>query len=106
MRLGLARSFWFLLAVIVLVTVAGVALPRVYRIALLGSGYMAQTLCAGIFVSGRDFADLMNEELPGPGLDALRLLPPTVDEDSREVSAAAFGIARQTSIYRLGLGCS
>ena len=106
MLLGLSRSFWVMLAAIVVVTVTGVVLPRVYRIALLGSGYMAQTLCAGIFVSGRNFQDLMTEDLTGPGLGTLRLFTPSVDEEAKDVSAAAFGIARQTSIFREGLGCT
>ncbi len=106
MRFGLSRSFWLMLSVIVLVTAAAIAIPQVYRIALLGSGYMAQTLCAGMFVSGRNFQDLMSEDLTGPGLGALRLFTPTIDEAEKEVSAAAFGIAGQTSVFRDGLGCT
>ena len=44
--------------------------PPLYRIALLGSGYMAEQLCAGLFVSGRSFDHVMAEDLSGPGLDA------------------------------------
>ena len=106
MRLGLSRFFWFMLVAVVLVTAAGVVLPRVYRIALLGSGYMAQTLCAGIFLSGRDFQDLKRADLTGPGLGTLRLFTPSVDKEAKDVSAAAFGLARQTSIFRQGLGCT
>lgn len=106
MRFGLSRSFWLMLAVFVLVTAAAIAIPQVYRVALLGSGYMAQTLCAGMFVSGRNFQDVMTEDLTGPGLGTLRLFTPTVDEAEKQVSAAAFGIARQTSVFRDGLGCT
>jgi hypothetical protein len=38
MCLGLSRGFWWMLGVIVLVTVAAVLLPRLYKVALLGSG--------------------------------------------------------------------
>lgn len=106
MLLGLSRSFWIMLAAIVAVTAGGIVLPPVYRIALLGSGYMAQILCGGIFVSRRDFEDLMREDLTGPGLGGLRLFTPSVDNQARSVSAATFGIARQTSIFREGLGCT
>ncbi|MGK2923017.1 MAG: serine hydrolase domain-containing protein [Methyloceanibacter sp.] len=106
MRLGLSRSFWLMLALIALLTAAAIGLPRLYRMALLGSGYMAQILCSGIFVSGRDFEDLMTEDLSGPGLEALRLFTPSVDKDAKDVSAAVFGLARQTALYREGLGCT
>ncbi len=106
MFLGLSRNFWFMLALIVLVTAAGIVGPRLYRMALLGSGYMAQLLCSGMFVSGRDYEDLMRQDLSGPGLEALGLFTPSVDTDAKDVSAAVFGLAGQTSIYREGLGCT
>src|SRR5680860_1506183 len=101
MRLGLSRNFWLMLAAIAVVTAAAIELPRLYRVALLGSGYMAQTLCAGLFIAGRDLDSLMTEDLSGPGLDALGLFTPTLDPDAREVSASAFGIAGQTAINAL-----
>lgn len=106
MRLGLSRSFWLMLAVIVLVTAAGIVLPRLYRVALLGSGFMAQTLCSGLFVSGRSFQTVMAEDLSGPGLEPLGFFTPTVDSDAKDVSTAVFGLARQTAVHRDGLGCT
>lgn len=106
MRFGLSRGFWLALIVLVAVTAAAVAGPRLYRMALLGSGYIAQMLCAGIFVSGRSFDDVMTQDLSGPGLEPLALFTPAVDEDAQTVSAAAYGIARQTALYREGLGCT
>ncbi|HSM20389.1 MAG TPA: hypothetical protein VK844_08480, partial [Hyphomicrobiales bacterium] len=106
MRLGLPRNFWLALVAILIVTAAGIVLPRLYRVALLGSGFMAQTLCSGLFVSGRGFEDVMREDLSGPGLEPLRLFTPDVDTDAKAVSAAAFWLARQTALYREGLGCT
>lgn len=106
MRLGLSRNFWLMLAAIVLVTAAAIVSPRIYRMALVGSGYMAQTLCAGLFIAGRDLDSLMEKDLSGPGLDALALFTPTVDPDAKEVSASTFGIASQIAIHRDGLGCT
>jgi len=105
-RFGLSRSFWLMLAAIVLITAAAIVLPRVYRVALLGSGYMAQTLCSGLFVSGRSFDDLMAEDLSGARLGLLRFFQPVVDRDGKTVSASSYGIAAQTAIYRDGLGCT
>ena len=89
-----------------MITAAAIVLPRVYRVALLGSGYMAQTLCAGLFVSGRSFDDLMAEDLSGARLGLLRFFQPVVDRDGKTVSASSYGIAAQTAIYRDGLGCT
>lgn len=106
MRFGLSRGFWLAIVVLALVTAAGIAGPRLYRMAELGAGYMAQTLCAGIFVSGRAFENVMTQDLSGPGLEPLALFSPTVEQEAETVSAAAFGLARQTWLYRPGLGCT
>jgi CubicO group peptidase (beta-lactamase class C family) len=100
------RSFWLILTVVVMVAAAAILLPPLYRVALLGSGYMAQTLCAGLFVSGRNFEDLMRQDLSGPGLEPLQLFTPIVDDNAKEVRAAVFGLAQQTAIFRNGLGCT
>jgi CubicO group peptidase (beta-lactamase class C family) len=106
MRFGLFRSFWLMLAAILAVTAGAIVVPRIYGVALLGSGYMAQTLCTGLFVSGRTFDDLMAEDLSGPGLGLLVFFQPTVDRKAKTVTASAYGIGRQTAIYRKGLGCT
>ncbi|MHA1518523.1 MAG: serine hydrolase domain-containing protein, partial [Alphaproteobacteria bacterium] len=104
MRVG-SRSFWLALFILVM-AVSVIVLSPLYRVALLGSGYMAQTICAGLFVSGRDFDDLMEQDLSGPGLEPLRLFTQVVDSDAKSVRAAVFGLAQQTSVFRNGLGCT
>ncbi len=106
MRFGLSRSFWLMLAAIVLVTAGAIVVPRVYGVALLGSGYMTQILCTGMFVSGRSMDEVMAEDLSGPGLGLLALFQPTVDREAETVTASAYGIGRQTAIHRDGLGCT
>ncbi|MGH6735573.1 MAG: serine hydrolase domain-containing protein [Methyloceanibacter sp.] len=106
MPFGLPGKFSVMLAAILLVAAAGIVLPRLYRVALLGSGYMAQTLCAGVFVSGRPFDALMTEDLDGPGLGLLRYFQPVLDRDGKKASASLHGFATQTSIHREGLGCT
>lgn len=66
MSLAPSRGFWLTLVTIMAVTAAAIVLVPVYRVALLGSGYMAQTLCGGMFVSGRAMDELMAQELSGP----------------------------------------
>ena len=106
MRLGLSRTFWLTLAAILVVTVAAIVLPRLYRLALTGSGYMAETLCAGLFVSGRDLDSLLSQDLSVPGLEPLRFFQSAIDRDPERVSAAVYGLARRTAIHRDGLGCT
>ena len=96
----------FLLALLFLVVAAGIWGPSVYRTILLGSGFMAQSLCAGIFVSGRDAKDLLAQELSGPRYELLRFFEPTIDREQKRVSASAYGLGRRTSIFRDGLGCT
>jgi len=106
MYLGLSRNFWVTLVAIGVVTAAAIAGPRLYRIALLGSGFMAQTLCAGVFVSKRDPAGIRAEELSGPRYELLRFFQPRIDRTQETVSASLHGFAERTSIYREGLGCT
>ena len=101
-----SRSVWPGLVVILVGAGGAIALPHVYRTALLGSGYMAQTLCEGIFISGRDPKSLLDEDLTGKGLELLVLFQPKIDLKEKRVSASAFGIGRQKAIFRDGLGCT
>lgn len=106
MVLGLDRKFWLALVLVLAVTAGAIAGPRVYRIALLGSGFMAQTLCAGVFISGREPQDIIAQDLGGPGYESLRFFQPAVDRENKAVSASLYGLARQTAIFREGLGCT
>ena len=105
---ALLRSgrLWLAVVTVAIAAVALFVVAPLYRIALLGSGYMAQQLCAGIFVSGRAFDDVMAQDLTGPGLGPLSLFTPSVNAKERDVSASAFGLAHRTAIYRDGLGCT
>jgi CubicO group peptidase (beta-lactamase class C family) len=67
---------------------------------------MAQTLCEGVFISGRDRQHLVDEELTGKGYELLVLFEPKIDREKKRVSASAFGIGTQTAISRDGLGCT
>jgi CubicO group peptidase (beta-lactamase class C family) len=106
MRFGASRSVWVSLCLALVVLGGIVALPHIYRTALLGSGYMAQTLCAGLFISGRDERSLLDGDLSGKGYELLALFQPRIDVEAKRVSASAFGIGKQTAIYRAGLGCT
>jgi CubicO group peptidase (beta-lactamase class C family) len=80
--------------------------PRLYRTALLGSGFVAEMLCGGVFVSGRDADAVKAEDLAGPGYELLRHFQIRLDTQTRSATASAYGFAAQTAIFRDGLGCT
>ena len=60
-------------AAIAAVAAVVVVAPWAYRVALVGSGFSAEILCGGVFISGRDEAAVRSEDLSGPGYALLRL---------------------------------
>jgi CubicO group peptidase (beta-lactamase class C family) len=94
------------LAVAILLAVALAAGLRVYRIALIGSGFSAEILCGAVFVSGRDEAAVKAQDLTGPGYELLRFFRQWVERDKKRVIASAYGVGSQTAIFRDGLGCT
>ncbi len=77
-----------------------------YRVARVGSGFSAELLCGGVFVSGRAAEDVKAKDLTGPGYELLRFFRQTIDPDEKRVTASAYGFAPQTAVYREGLGCT
>ncbi|HEU4475661.1 MAG TPA: serine hydrolase [Methyloceanibacter sp.] len=109
MRASIRRKVWLWLAAVALAVLPALAIwqgPRLYHTALLGSGFSAEILCGGVFVSGRDPATVKAEDLTGPGYELLRFFQTHVDAEAKNATASAFGIARQTAIFREGLGCT
>jgi hypothetical protein len=74
--------------------------------ALAGSGFSAEILCGGVFISGRDEAAVRAEDLRGPGYELLRWFHKTIDVKEKRVTASLYGLATQTAIFRDGLGCT
>lgn len=106
MRTLSRRKAWLWLAAAILFAGAVAAGPFAYRIGLVGSGYSAEILCAGVFVSGRDEAAVRAEDLSGPGYELLRFFHQKVEREERRVIASFYGLASQTAIFRDGLGCT
>jgi CubicO group peptidase (beta-lactamase class C family) len=95
-----------LILIAIVLAIAATAAPSLYRTAVLGSGFLAQRLCGEVFVAKRDPKAVLAEDLSGPGYELLPFFQPIVDRDKQRVTASAFGIGRQTSIFREGLGCT
>jgi CubicO group peptidase (beta-lactamase class C family) len=100
------RKTWLWLAAAIVIAGAAVAAPRLYRTALVGSGFAAEMLCSGVFVSHRNEQDILAEDLKGPGYELLLFFGATVDREGKRVTASVYGVAAQTAIFREGLGCT
>src|SRR3990172_1730161 len=103
MRILSRRKAWLWLAAAILIAGAVAAGPFAYRMALVGSGYSAEILCGGVFVSGRDEAAVRAEDLTGPGYEQLRFFRQKVERDERRVTASLYGFASQKGVFPSGL---
>ena len=90
------------------ITAAGIVAGGLYayRVARVGSGFSAEILCGGVFVSGREPDDVKAKDLSGPGYELLRFFQQTVEREATRVTASAYGFAAQTAVYREDLGCT
>src|SRR5262245_15733281 len=106
MRSASRLRVWFGIFAAVAAATAGAVAPGLYRTVVLGSAFLAQRLCGDVFVSKRDPDAVLAEDLSGPGYEPLRFFQPSVDRERRLVTASAFGVGRQISVFREGLGCT
>lgn len=76
------------------------------RILLVGNGYVAKTVCSGVFVMGRSPQPVLDEEihLNDPGI--LRLVAVDVDRSGGTVTSRLLGLGGRTAVFRPGLGCT
>jgi hypothetical protein len=95
-----------ILGVVVLILVLAVAsifikldLAAQLRI---GVGWKAQILCSGVFVSGRDAAPVLKEDVAVHPI--LKFIGTKVDYEKKEVRASFLGLIKNRSVYRHPLG--
>jgi hypothetical protein len=100
------RKICLILLTLLAAVLAAIAFHWIYLTALLGSGYMAETLCSGLFVSGRDRESIFAEELSGPGYEVLGLFQADIDDQRKIVIGSAYGLWPRTAVFRDGLGCT
>jgi len=94
-RIGTTILIFLLLVLLI----AGLLL---YKVATIGAGLKAKTLCSGIFLCGLEWERIIREDL---ALGPLRLISADVNPEDQTVTATAFGgILRRTAVYREGLG--
>ena len=92
-----------------LVVGAGVLIAAGYftrQVLLVGNGYVAKTVCSGVYVSGRRPQAVLDAEirLNDPGI--LRVVSADVERSSRTVHSAFLGLGERVAVFRDGLGCT
>ena len=92
--------------------VAGVALILLgvaylaWQVMLIGNGYVAKTVCSGVFVSSRKPQAIRNADIEANDPAFLRLVVPLVDRSARTVTAKFLGLGERVAVYRGALGCT
>ena len=71
-----------------------------------GTGYKAKILCSSLFVSRRDSAQILAEDLSADGFQVLRLFRHDIDREARRIRVSLAGFSSRTAYYRDGLGCT
>jgi hypothetical protein len=101
-----SRSVWFGISVAVILMLGAMIAPSVHSTAILGSGFLAQLLCSGSFVSHRDPEAVVAEDMSGPGYELVSFFQWRVQRDRKRATASILGLGYRTAIFREGLGCT
>lgn len=81
-----------------------IAPPALFKV---GTNYSAKIVCSNVFIAGRDADEVLAVDVQAPGHPLLRQISVDVDYDTQTVETRLFGfLAKATSQYRQGLGCT
>lgn len=75
-----------------------------YPTLAIGSAYKAKTVCSAIFVSGRDEASVLEEDVHAGHLSRLDPIDIKIDHENRTVTASVYGMVSRTAVFREGIG--
>jgi hypothetical protein len=99
------RIIWSALALLLSAALAHGAYT-LSRLAPIGTGYAAKTVCSGVFVSGRPAQAVFDQDVRADNHPLLRLVTAAVDAQQQRATARFLGIAARVAQYRPGLGCT
>jgi hypothetical protein len=97
---------WFGVTAAIILALGAMIAPSLYATAILGSGFLAQLLCSGTFVSHREPEAVIAEDMSGPGYELVSFFQWRVERDRKRATASMLGLGRRTAIFREGLGCT
>jgi CubicO group peptidase (beta-lactamase class C family) len=84
------------------ITAAGWYLTQAIPI---GTGYVAKYLCSAVFISGRNPDDVLREDV-APVNPLAAVISADIDRLNKRVTAASFGLYKETAVYHEGCGCT
>jgi CubicO group peptidase (beta-lactamase class C family) len=104
--MSLRKPILLVLALILAVPLALMAIYRPDRAILVGTGAVADVLCAKTFVSGLDSAQAYAETMDRTGLRRLRFgMRYQVDRDAKAIDASVLSFFGSRSVFHDGFGC-
>lgn len=77
-----------------------------WRVAHVATGFVAKTVCSGVFVSGRAADTVMNDDIAVYSNPALAPVRVEVDRTRGVATARFLGFAERQAVYRDGFGCT
>jgi hypothetical protein len=99
-------KFALLAIAFLLATALGFGAYMLSQLAPIGNAYAAKTLCSGVFVSGRDAAAVIQEDIVADNHPLLGLIHSWIEAGNGVASASLFGLMRRDARFRPGLGCT
>ena len=103
---GLSEHPWFAAAGLLVAAGAVRGLLRLVRIVPIAAAYKAKVLCSAVFVSGRDPASVLAEDVAVDSYRPLRLFRAEVDRGRRSVTVSLAGLASRTAACSPGFGAA
>ncbi len=89
------------------VLAGGVGVMHAMDMLRVGTHYAAKIVCSGVFVAGRDAAQVIADDVQAPGVAIFKAL--TVEVDRAQTLVRVHlppGLARAVAVYRPGTGCT
>jgi CubicO group peptidase (beta-lactamase class C family) len=77
-----------------------------YPFIAVGSAYKAKIVCSAVFLSGRDEASVLNEDVHADKLRELDSFDVKIDYENRSVTASFYGMISRTAVFRDGIGAT
>ncbi|RJP64697.1 MAG: class C beta-lactamase-related serine hydrolase [Candidatus Abyssobacteria bacterium SURF_17] len=92
-------------ALFILLLIGFAAYYLFVKIAPIGAGYKAKMLCSYLFVSNRELAPILENDLE-PFNPLMPLVDTEVDYENKSVTATAFGLVTRRAVFNDCLGCT
>ena len=91
-----------------LLAVLSIAAWQVYPFLPVGSAYKAKIVCSAVFLSGRDEASVLNEDVHADSglLRVLDFFDVEVDHENKSVTSSFYGLVSRTAVFREGIGAT